>query len=763
MRDTTCLKDTEYVIRDTPHTPDWTHSFTLPRFLLLIGLFLFALYPEVILGTHSFFDRDFGLFTYPVAHYTREQLWQGHIPLWNPLSDCGLPFLAQWNTSVCYPLSWFYVLLPLPWSLNYFCLGHLLLAGSGMYLLARHWTGNPFAASIAGLAYALNGLAFNCLMWTSNLAALAWFPFVVLYVSRGWTQGGRMMLGGILAASMQMLAGAPETVLVTWLLLGTLWLVELRNSKVPFKRSAIRIGVAISLVCGLSAVQLLPFFELAAHSDRTAGGGNAAWSMPLWGLANFLVPLFHCDKTILGTYIQVDQQWTSSYYVGVGVIALAIIGAWKARSNRVWWLGGVAIAGILLALGEHGFIYPIAKRVFPLFGLIRYPIKFIVLTIFALPLLAAAAINWASTQRPEVLRRTFNLPAGILLCFTILILAVSRFSPAPDEVWKTTLLNGLGRIVFLLLALTGLLLIGKASSTTAKRWLGFGLLALVGLDAMTHTSRQNPTVPNVAYSRLEFDMKPLPKTGESRAVVSPRTQAILSRASLPDPLRYYVGNRKSLFENCNLIEGLPKVNGFFSLHLREQAAVNDLIYQPTNYPSGLFDFVGASQLSSDDDFWKWVPRPTAMPLITGGQKPIFADRQETLGALASPNFNPREITYLPKDISGKLQTTGESALQIQRTEFSAHRISASVKATTPSLVVVAQNHYPAWKAFVDGHATPIFRANHAFQALEVPAGKHEILLAYRDTAFYVGAAITGVSLLLCAALFSRRTFPIQLA
>ena len=26
---------------------------------------LFAAYPEVILGTHSFFDRDFGLFTYP--------------------------------------------------------------------------------------------------------------------------------------------------------------------------------------------------------------------------------------------------------------------------------------------------------------------------------------------------------------------------------------------------------------------------------------------------------------------------------------------------------------------------------------------------------------------------------------------------------------------------------------------------------------------------------------------------------------------------
>src|ERR1051325_5140183 len=107
----------------------WTNSFSARRLLGVLALLLFAAYPEVFLGTHSFFDRDFGLFTYPVAHYTREQLFRGRLPLWNPLSNCGVPFLAQWNTSVCYPLSLIYILLPLPWSLDFFCLGHLLLAG----------------------------------------------------------------------------------------------------------------------------------------------------------------------------------------------------------------------------------------------------------------------------------------------------------------------------------------------------------------------------------------------------------------------------------------------------------------------------------------------------------------------------------------------------------------------------------------------------------------------------------------------------------
>ena len=131
-------------------SPSWTDGFTVGRMACLIALFLFALYPGVILGTHSFFFRDYGLFTYPVAYYAHESFWHGEAPLWNPLNNCGVPFLAQWNTSVCYPLSLIYMLFPLPWSLNYFCLGHLVFAGLGMYWLAYHLTKNRLAASIAG-------------------------------------------------------------------------------------------------------------------------------------------------------------------------------------------------------------------------------------------------------------------------------------------------------------------------------------------------------------------------------------------------------------------------------------------------------------------------------------------------------------------------------------------------------------------------------------------------------------------------------------
>src|SRR6266542_5936027 len=133
-------------------------QFTPGRFALVLAIGIFAAYPEVVLGMRTFFFRDFGYFGYPLAFYHRESFWRGELPLWNPLSNCGLPFLAQWNTMALYPGSPFYLLFPLSWSLGVFCLLHQFLAGLGMYFLARNWTGCRLAASVAGLAFALNGL-----------------------------------------------------------------------------------------------------------------------------------------------------------------------------------------------------------------------------------------------------------------------------------------------------------------------------------------------------------------------------------------------------------------------------------------------------------------------------------------------------------------------------------------------------------------------------------------------------------------------------
>src|SRR5437867_281292 len=203
---------------------DW---FTPGRFSLMLGLLIFATFPQVLLGLQTFVVRDFGFFAYPLAHFQRECFWRGELPLWNPYNNCGVPFLAQWNTMPLYPPALIYLLLPLSWSLSFFCLLHLFFAGLGMYFLARRWTGNNFAASVAGVIFAFNGLSLNMLMWPSHIATLSWMPWVVLAAERGWQQGGRKLVVAALVGTLQMLAGGPETILLTWLLTAAIWIEQM--------------------------------------------------------------------------------------------------------------------------------------------------------------------------------------------------------------------------------------------------------------------------------------------------------------------------------------------------------------------------------------------------------------------------------------------------------------------------------------------------------------------------------------------------------
>jgi uncharacterized membrane protein YfhO len=58
---------------------------------------------------------------------------------------------------------------------------------------------------------------------------------------------------------------------------------------------------------------------------------------------------------------------------------------------------------------------------------------------------------------------------------------------------------------------------------------------------------------------------------------------------------------------------------------------------------------------------------------------------------------------------------------------------------------------------VDGQPARLLRANVAFQAVQMPAGKHRIHLAYRDRVFEIGAALSLVTLLACGfGLFTLR-------
>jgi hypothetical protein len=732
--------------------------FAPRRFAILLALLICAAFPDVVAGGGTFFHRDFALFGYPLAFHHRECFWRGEIPLWTPLSYCGLPFLAQWNTLTLYPLSLVYLLLPVSWSLGAFCLGHLYLAGLGMYFLAARWTQHRLAAAVAGLAFTFNAVLLNSLMWPNNMAGFAWMPFVVLTVERAWREGGRRILLAALVGAMQMLSGAPEVILLTWLFLGALLLLGMWGDRALRRRMPVRFGATVALVAGLTAAQLLPFLDLLRASQRHEGFADSTWAMPVWGWANFLVPLFRAQPTALGVYAQPGQYWINSYYLGVGAVALALLAAWQVREARVRLLAVCTLACLVLALGDRGFVYGALRRVLPGLGFMRFPIKFVILPTFLVPLLAgffvAHCLASGEDAWPRLRRQLVGVAVVLAGAIGLIVLAAFQF-PMPNTSAATALRSGLTRVVLLALILGALATVCRARAPR-RRWLsGFGLALLVWLDALTLGARPNPTVARWVYepglAARESGMSPVPRVGDARPMLSAEAEGNVNLVQFTNAADTVVYSRLALFGNANLLDDIPKVIGSYSLFFRELNDVFGVLYGASEPPPGLLDFLAVSHVNAPGKVTQWLFRPTHLPWVTGGQRPLFADGPATLRALGSRGFDPRREVYLPVEARGRVTVSRASAPKIVTREFAARRVRLEAEAAEPALVVVAQSFYHNWHACVDGRPTTLWRANHAFQALEVPAGKHEVVLRYDDRMFQWGAGISGLAALGCLA------------
>ncbi len=735
-------------------------------FTLLLGVLVFACFPDVLLGIKTFFYRDYAIFGYPLAAYHRESFWRGEIPQWNPYNDFGLPFLAQWNTLAVYPLSFIYLLLPMPWALSAFCLAHFFLAGLGAYFLARQWTGQATAAAVCGTAFVFNGLALSCLKWPNNIAAWALIPWVVLAVEFAWQQGGRWLLMAAWVGAIQMLSGAPELILFTWMILLGLWAAQASGRRVSPKTFGRFAGMVV-LVAGLSAIQLLPFLALLRASQRVESMGPSYWSMPPWGWANLVLPLFRSVPSHEGVYAQYQQYWISSYYPGIGALLLAVSGLLAGGRRRVLFLGIVTAAGLLLAFGENGLIYSI--QFLPIATWMRFPIKFVALAQFGL--VALAGYGWLSWEQQTIrmTRRQWLVISAAWLGLLWIIVAIGCANPLPLEQFsaaaqkRALLENGVRQTVFLLLFLSTLWLIRFNRGRRTARFLRVAFCVLLAFDGFTH-ARLNPLVePWVLHHSSKelpvLNLEPKPAPAHGRAFLRGEAETTLDHLMFTNSIEDVLYSRKSLFADINLIDRVPKADGFFSLYLRPQAAIQSILYnnRHVEFPR-LLDFLSISHSTAPGRLIDWELRQSYYPVITGGQKPIFATKDETIRGLTAPEFDSAKTVFLPREIDAAVDVTNAARVVIQPPRFSEHHIDFTIQADQPAIVVVAQTFYSAWKARLDGRSIPIWQANLAFQAIQVPPGKHQIQFIYRDPAFLIGSSLSALFLLgtMVSFAFSRR-------
>ncbi|HZQ45890.1 MAG TPA: hypothetical protein VFC07_02665, partial [Verrucomicrobiae bacterium] len=284
-------------------------------------------------------------------------------------------------------------------------------------------------------------------------------------------------------------------------------------------------------------------------------------------------------------------------------------------------------------------------------------------------------------------------------------------------------------------------------------------------DVLTHAPNLSPTVGREVYEtdkirqyhRENQDSKwdEQLKLGEARAM-RPTMPKSMYRAMDAADVEVY-GRRLALFLNYNLIDHVPKSDGFFSLNLREMERLTWQLMPATtnNDLPALKDFMSVSHIINPTNPVAWIARDTFLPLITAGQKPIFMPDDAALREVMGPAFAPAKFVCLPPQESAFIKAADAVPAKILSRHFEAQRIEAEVESPAPTMLVVAQSFYHLWRPYVDGKPTRLCRANYAFQALEVPAGKHQVTLIYEDRNLFYGAILSLISLLGCAAIWFR--------
>jgi hypothetical protein len=371
------------------------HRFPL-AFLALVAAMLFV---APLAKREVFQFRDHLDYIQPLRWFTALELREGRLPLWNPYSASGEPWLANPQTGVFYPPTWIFLVLPFATAYMLFLLFHLVVLAWGSYLLLERQNARG-AAMVGAAAILLSGPVLSLVDTANNLQTLAWIPFALWCAAEGaWRRGGVVL-------ALAFLAGEPFFAALAALL----YVVIRRHRDV--------LGTAI-VAFGLSAVQLLPFLEMVRGSDRT--GGMDAQQI----LHDSMTPREWLRVVLPPPLIDAPpSQWFIPVaYGGVVVALLAIAGLTTLRRRRdvAAWL--LLLAGAVLVSTGPELLTRLPVTLF------RYPSRLVPLAMLAIGALAAAGWNRLRADKRWLDLLVIGVLAADLLPRAVVLLQSGRFDP----------------------------------------------------------------------------------------------------------------------------------------------------------------------------------------------------------------------------------------------------------------------------------------------------------------------------------------------
>lgn len=777
----------------------------------LLGL-IAAVFSEAWLTDRVFYQRDIYSYWYPhIAVFVRV-VQQGLWPLWNPYVSFGTPLLADPNLQLAYPLTWLTLVLPPATYFKLFVLVHCLGAGVGAWLLARRLRLDSLSAFLVGCAWIASGPLLSSVNLFHHFASAAWIPWVLWALDRALHQptvSSTLVLGAVAAG--ELLAGSADVAFMTALLASAVvagFVLAGPRQALPSAPKSRRLGVVVRVVplavvyaTLLAAVQWWPTLAQVREGTRLSFDPRTSmyWSLHPASLLDLVVPRLVAELPLnedaRAAIFEAREPLLASVYLGIPCLALAAVALLHVRRRLVLALAAGVAFFVLAAVGRHAPLLPTLLEL-PLFGLFRYPPKYLLPAALLWALLAGFGLETITRPASTVRTRGF-LAVGLLAVSGAATLAASAVwlggAPPALERLLEPQADGLAAVAVGRLWIAAGLALG-AGVLLLLRWrLGpRSWLAVVGLLlAAGDLAVAGRPVNLLAPPELLLYRPPLVASIEKespprRVYVAGypgrwlRQQRELKAGGGPpaweaalgsiDRLRPPIGAR---WELGGSYDGTFTGQAPLALSLLSLAAgrVGDSPFLVRLLRLGGVDYVvslhdpGLPELTEVARFESVYAEPVRLLRVRDPLPPVLvvgeagtSEGADALYGLLDQEFDPRRTVLLPASArpTGDRHGGGGEA-RIRRWAPGEMEIDA-VTSGPSAYLVVPEAWAPGWRALVDGEPVEVLKANALFCAIRLPGGTHRVQLVYQPAAAAWGAATTGLAIILGVAVwaFGRR-------
>ncbi|HET9251283.1 MAG TPA: YfhO family protein [Candidatus Eisenbacteria bacterium] len=736
--------------------------------LLLVLLFFYPIViGKVFLSPDSVAPAGFSKIANEALHE------RGVYALWNPYYFLGMPSYGSlaYHPYVYPPDLIVHLLNQIGFPDLTWLLGHYLLLALSMLVLLRALGADSGSAAFGAITLALtpNLVAVGAFGHGSQIMTAAYLPLLVWLLDRFTRKGSWLALAGFAtAAAFQLLRGHVQIVFYSWIALGLYALVfgvaALRaGRKAEGLRAFGGLAAGLLLGFGMSAFLYLPIHEYSRISTRGGGEGGGAgleyatsWSFHPREMLTFVLPgMFGFGgQTYWGTMPFTDYP----NYMGIVPLALAIVGAARARGPLRVYLVLLALASLLISFGKHfQALYSLLYFHLPFFNKFRVPVMILVLVQFAAATLAALGLTAALRPEPRPAKGAdpgrswirgslLALAGGVGALVLLNVFAPSirsaavasrpnfdmaRARAALDMASIDAIKGGL----FLAAALA---VIGFARrGRIGRAWAAFLVIGITALDLWTIDRKiMDPLIgspveyddhfretPEVAFLRsdsTQFRVFPL-EWNDSR----------LAAFGIASVLGYHPAKPR-------LYQAFVDTAGIQSIPTLRMLNVKYVLVADGEFPPG---FPGVA-LRHDGpvkvyEILDALPRAGMMHSVRQ-----VRDDGVALAIMRTQNFDPRAEVLWNASTPAPPMAFPYAPESVRTVTYDFNEIEYRVRATAPGLLLAVEQWDPDWRATVNGKEAPIHRVNFFMRAVALPAGEHVVRFTYHPAGLEAGWKIT---------------------